>query len=136
MEDQNTNNAAIYYEHSLTLEREPPLTLRQGFPFTITVNVKLQGIGASPNRIFVLNVSLRDAEELRPVNAMSGSLTCPIQARTGVCIGHRAQFNGLVIHRPGKFRLRILLATSSFTETTVTARIDTIMIEVGRAAAT
>jgi hypothetical protein len=81
---------------------------------------------------FALNVSLREAEEFHPLNAMSGSLTSCIQGYNSNCAAQLVHFNGLIIHQPGQYRLRILLAASSLAETIVTTRVDSDIIEVGR----
>lgn len=120
------------FEHSVALLHEPPPTLQPGYPFTIIVRVRLRGTRISPIQSFALNVSLREAEELHPLNAMSGSLTCSIQGCNSNCVGHLVQFNSLIIHQPGQYRLRILLAASSLAETIVTTRVDSDIIEVGR----
>lgn len=138
MEVQNGNKPIISLEHSVALEREPPPILQQGSPFTIKVRVKLRvakTCSKSAMQSFAVNVSLRDVEYLHSLNTMSGSLTSSIQCCTGNCVGHLVQFNDLIIHRPGKYRLRILLAASSFAKTTVVARVDSRMIDVGRVSA-
>lgn len=132
MESHNGKSVTTPLEHSVTIMHEPPPTLQQGCPFTIIVKVRLRGTRISPMQSFALNVSLREAEELHPLNAMSGSLTSSIQGCNSNCAGHLVQFNGLVIRQPGRYRLRILLAASSLAETIVTTRVDSDVIEVGR----
>lgn len=135
MESHNRMSVTIPFEHSVTLVHEPPPTLQQGYPFTIVVRVKLRGTGISPMQSFALNISLRETEELHTLNALSGNLTSSIQGCNGSCAGHLVQFKGLIIHQPGQYRLRILLAASSLAETIVTTRVDSDIIKVCRNAA-
>lgn len=115
---------------TIVLERKPPSLLHQGSPFTISIKMNPQDAEICSKQNFAVAICLVNAEDLQPLNAMRGRLTSPIQPCEGNCVGHLTEFSDLTIHRPGKFRLRILLASSSLAGIIITARVHSNIFDV------
>lgn len=118
------------FNDTIVLQRGPPSLLQQGCPFTISIKINRRGAGMCSKQNFAVAVYLLNAEDLRPLNAMRGRLTSSIQPCEGNCVGHLTEFNDLTIHRPGKFRIRILLANSSLAGIIITARVHSNVFDV------
>ncbi|KAJ5482771.1 hypothetical protein N7539_006217 [Penicillium diatomitis] len=95
-------------EFHLTFEIPPPATVRPGLPFTIPVIISVRAIGTPP--------------------------TQTVTSRNEPSMSGYAKFTGLMISQPGKYRLRIMLSTSSVNGVVTKEFVDSGVIHVQAAA--
>ncbi|GLI78416.1 hypothetical protein PoHVEF18_006731 [Penicillium ochrochloron] len=101
-------------EFSLTFEATPPAAVRPGLPFTVPVIVAVRPIGTPSRTVqLVASASLRDEAGTSAAIGLGGSLTAMVRSRTEPSMSGYAKFAGLTISRPGKYRIRVMLSTSS-----------------------
>ncbi|KAJ5380420.1 uncharacterized protein N7496_002848 [Penicillium cataractarum] len=122
-------------EFSLTFEAAPQPAARPGLPFTVPVIVAVQPIG-TPSRTLqlVASASLRDEAGTSPAIGLGGNLTANVRSRTEPSMSGYAKFTGLTISRPGKYRIRVMLSTSSVNGVTTKECVDSEVIHIHAAA--
>ncbi|KAJ5600989.1 hypothetical protein N7450_002056 [Penicillium hetheringtonii] len=100
-------------------------------PIAITVKVVFSNSEKiHPDTHFALNISLRDSQDHKYVNGLHGPLTTCLESFMNDIGQSTGVFKSIAIHKVGCFRLRVLLAASSWSQTTVKARADSDVIEV------
>lgn len=116
-------------EFSLSFEVAPPASVRPSQPFTLPVTVSVRPIGIPSQSVhaLVLNASLRNEAGTGAATGLTGSLT------TSVCdsaMSGSAKFTSLAISTPGRYRLRVMLATASPNGIVTKAFVDSGIITV------
>ncbi|KAF3388349.1 hypothetical protein F1880_004016 [Penicillium rolfsii] len=122
-------------EFSLTFETAPPAAVRPGLPFTVPVIVAVRPIGTPSRTVqLVASASLRDEAGTSAAIGLGGSLTAMVRSRTEPSMSGYAKFAGLTISRPGKYRIRVMLSTSSVNGVVTKEYVDSGVIHVHAAA--
>ena len=118
--------------YTISFEKQPPATIQFGISFCITIRVRVHGTKQSyvnTGQNFGIHASLLHATNSQRLNMLSGNLTSAVQFERGAS-ETLVVFENLVIHQHGKYKIRILLATASYTNTVVVSRIDSNNIDV------
>ncbi|KAF7718006.1 Uncharacterized protein PECH_004709 [Penicillium ucsense] len=123
-------------EFHLTFEIPPPTTVRPGLPFTIPVVVSVRAIGTPSNTDchLVASASLRNDAGTSTAAGLGGNLTAMVRSRDEPSMNGYAKFTGLMISQPGKYRLRIMLSTSSVNGVVTKEFVDSGVVHVQAAA--
>jgi hypothetical protein len=122
-------------EFTLTLETAPPAAARPGLPFTVPVIVAVRPIGTPSRTVqLVASASLRDEAGTSAAVGLSGNLTAMVRSHTEPSMSGYAKFAGLTISRPGKYRIRVMLSTSSVNGVMTKECVDSGVIHVHAAA--
>ncbi|KAJ5923532.1 hypothetical protein N7454_008777 [Penicillium verhagenii] len=94
-------------EFSLSFEAAPPASVRPSQPINLAVSVRPVGTPSPSVHALVLNASLRNEASTSAAAGLTGNLT------TSIATSGSARFTSLAISTPGKYRLRVMLATAS-----------------------
>lgn len=122
-------------EFSLTFEAAPPAAVRPGLPFTVPVIVAVRPIGTPSRTVqLVASASLRNEAGTSTAIGLGGNLTAMVRSRTEPSMSGYAKFAGLTISRPGKYRIRVMLSTSSVNGVMTKECVDSGVIHVHAAA--
>ncbi|KAJ5168407.1 uncharacterized protein N7482_004001 [Penicillium canariense] len=122
-------------EFSLAFEAAPPAAARPGLPFTVPVIVVVRPVGTPSRTVqLVASASLRDEAGTSPAIGLSGNLTAMVRSRCEPSMSGYAKFSGLTISRPGKYRIRVMLSTSSVNGVMTKECVDSAIIHVHAAA--
>ncbi|KAJ5759173.1 hypothetical protein N7520_006329 [Penicillium odoratum] len=99
-------------EFTLSFEVAPPASVSPGQAFTRPVTVSVRPIGTPSRSVhaLVLNASLRNESGTGAAVGLTGNLTTNVRDSA---MSGSAKFGTLAISTPGKYRLRVMLATAS-----------------------
>lgn len=116
-------------EFNLTFEAAPPANVRPAVPFAIPMVIAVRPIGtpASSGHHLVVNASLRDENCTAAAVELGGSLTASV-------ISGRATFSSLMIPRPGRYRIRVMLSAATNNGVVTKEYVDSEVINVNAAA--
>lgn len=122
-------------EFSLTFETGPPPAVRPGVPFTVPVIVAIRPIITPSSGVqLVASASLRDEAGTSAAIGLGGNLTAMVRSHAEPSMSGYAKFAGLTISRPGSFRIRVMLSTSSVNGVMTKECLDSGVIHVHAAA--
>ncbi|KAK5797891.1 hypothetical protein VI817_004182 [Penicillium citrinum] len=123
-------------EFNLTFEVAPPANVRPGLPFTIPVVIAVRPIGTPARNVqhLVVSASLRDENSTAAAVGLGGSLTASVRSRSDNAMSGYAKFSSLMISRPGKYRVRVMLSAASYNGVVTKEYVDSGVINVNAAA--
>ncbi|KAJ5596537.1 hypothetical protein N7450_002995 [Penicillium hetheringtonii] len=82
----------------------------------------------------VVSASLRDENSTAAAVGLGGSLTASVRSRSDNAMSGYAKFSSLMISRPGKYRVRVMLSAASYNGVVTKEYVDSGVINVNAAA--
>ncbi|KAL5333237.1 hypothetical protein BJX70DRAFT_392339 [Aspergillus crustosus] len=131
-------NGASNREYSLTFIIEPPTSVRPGVAFTLPVVVTVRPLGSAsndPQQQLGATVSLRDETGTTSSPGLTGDITSSVRSQLGNTTSGYVRFGPLTIANPGKYKLRVILASNTFSGVMTKASIESAVIQVNAGAA-
>ncbi|KAL3463911.1 hypothetical protein BJX64DRAFT_255850 [Aspergillus heterothallicus] len=130
MDGSGLTNGYSGQAYSLAIDIDPPSSVRPGVAFTLPVVLAVRPGQAASNHTLVAYVSLLDETGTSSSTRISGPLTLNVRSQAGNSASAYASFRSLTIASPGRYRLRITLAVSTYSETRTVRSVNSRVIDV------